>query len=128
MIKSKRFLPVLIISIIVIVCTTLVFGMSSNAKELIDWMAFLFIIIAEVICMLGIMFAGGERKAKALLNAGTITTLVIYFVVCLIISILFTLFFRDSVNILIIFQILLIALTFIVLTIIRIFAKKSNLE
>lgn len=115
------------IGIILLVISLAVFILVNDSKAAIDWIGLLFILLAEVIFIGGVITINEKvKRQKVFITAGVLSTLSIYLVLTILVSNLFWFVFRGQANLLIALQMILVAFTAIICILIKIFAGKSK--
>lgn len=101
--------------ILVILVTILLFFITTQERTTITWLGFCFLIIAEIVFFGGMIFI--EKSAKELsqiiVRSGLGSTITIYAIASIIVSLVYMNFFRDSIISFCVIQILLLAISMI---------------
>lgn len=131
--KRMRLISNLAIGFIVIAVTLVIFfmGFPKDARETLDYAALTFILISEAALFTGLtlLLFHELSESRVLIRSGIISTLLIYWIATVIISLFAKTIFENNVNAFIITQIVLIGIVAII--IISIFlhaAKVQNLD
>lgn len=113
--KNDKMLSAVVIGAIVILTTFLIFFLTNPKKTSLDGISFLFILISEIILFVVIIFMVSKRLQlnKGIIQIGIISTLSVYFIITVLISILRHVF-KNNINGLILINIIIIAVTAVI--------------
>jgi hypothetical protein len=115
------------IGVIVIIISLAVFALVNQSKDMIDWIGLIFILIAELLLIGGIVMVNQRGKQdKVFFSAGILSVLSIYLVLDFIVSMIFCLALRTQAKILTAVQLVMLALTAIICILINGFSGKAN--
>ena len=125
--NKNNIVSIGIIGIIVIALSLAVFFLSGVEKITINILALMFLLLSEFVLFGGLigLRLNGANHGKVFLNAGIGTTLILYFLATLI-STLFTGAFIEKLNRFILIEVVIIALSAIVM--ILVFASSRGIE
>lgn len=125
--RNYKALSIGCIGVIVIGVTLAMFFLLSFEKTQASWLAFVFIMISEIV-----LFAGMEALVfidnlsnKLFIRLGTIVVLSLYFAATIIMS-LFANAFKNHVNVLITIEILIMAVAAVVMILLIVFSMHIN--
>lgn len=109
-----------LISIILILVSIALFFMLTEKRVLIDWLGFAFIIAAELIFMVSLLFLQSERGSRELtvLYPGVSSAGGVYTILVIIVSVIYMVFFREGAKYLLLVQIVLFAVYLIAIALI----------
>ncbi len=118
--KTRNRNIICFICLILILVTIALFFMLTENRVLIDWLGFGFMIAAELILMIGLLFMQRERGDQELtvLFPGMYSAIGLYAVLSIIVSFLYMIFFRGGAKYLISIQIVLFAAYLIIIALI----------
>lgn len=115
--KSRSKNVIMLVGFILIAATIALFFILTENRLLIDWLCFSFMLIAELILTASLltMESIGKTTAGIMLRSGIYSTVVIYTMISIIVSIISMLFFREEAKFFVAIQIVLMVITAIIL-------------
>lgn len=119
---------VITIGIILVVVTLALFFMLSENRITMDWLCLSFILFSEIIVIISIlMIEGAEaRHTGVLLRAGGYSTIALYSVISISLSIIFLLILREEIKFFVTLQMILLVIAAIILLLIYISSSHVN--
>lgn len=125
--KKISAISIGIISIIVIAVTLSIFFMLDFEKTLVSWWALFFVLLSEIILFSGIWVTSLFRDLpnKVFIRSGLNSILLLYFFATVVTS-LFSGMLKDNVNLFVIIEIVIIAISLIIITILLQFSIRIN--
>ena len=127
---TKNRTTIMIIFAIVVIATVFLFFIITSKIEAVDWIGVMFILIAEVSFFCGLISIENHSSAL-MLRSGIYSVISIYSLTAIIVSVIFMLWFRESIITFISLQVAIIAITLILVVMFISFsmsAAKKNKE
>ena len=110
--KSSGIKTSTVVGIIILAVTLVLFFLTGGEKELIHWLALLFVLLSE--CAFFWNVGSMQRQSggnHVLMAAGSTSIFLLYWICAIVISALFLVFFKESVSLFAAIQIVLLLIT-----------------